>query len=234
MAVKYFYGTNKQLLRYKFRVIDENESYYIVEDADTFWKFFIDKDTKQIVRAEDKSHEFVFKESGFVLSENEEEIKRIAKENLNEALTNDLKSIEDALSKNKMELADLSFDNTPDKELKDLNRDDEIIIIEDDKPHKGNVSRVLIDRDFPENIFVEVTCLELNIYYETIEHDDMDKTFYIEKDDREAFYGSIRYDVFLSENDYNKYLHNKKVTKINDNIASLTARKNRIKSTLNK
>lgn len=234
MAVKYFYGTNKQLLRYKFRVIDENESYYIVEDADTFWKFFIDKDTKQIVRAEDKSHEFVFKESGFVLSENEEEIKRIAKENLNEALTNDLKSIEDALSKNKMELADLSFDNTPDKELEDLNRDDEIIIISDNKPHKGNVSRVLIDRDFPENIFVEVTCLELNIYYETIEHDDMDKTFYIEKDDREAFYGSIRYDVFLSENGYNKYLHNKKVTKINDNIASLTARKNKIKSALNK
>lgn len=234
MAVKYFYGTNKQLLRYKFRVIDENESYYIVEDADTFWKFFIDKDTKQIVKAEDKSHEFVFKESGFVLSENEEEIKRIAKENLNEALVNDLKSIEDALSKNKMELADLSFDNTPDKELKDLNRDDEIIIISDNKPHKGNVSRVLIDRDFPENIFVEVTCLELNIYYETIEHDDMDKTFYIEKDDREAFYGSIRYDVFLSENDYNKYLHNKKVAKINDNIASLTARKNKIKSALNK
>ena len=234
MAVKYFYGTNKQLLKYKFRVIDENESYYIVEDADTFWKFFIDKDTKQIVKAEDKSHEFVFKESGFVLSENEEEIKRIAKENLNEALTNDLKSIEDALSKNKMELADLSFDNTPDKELKDLNRDDEIIIIEDGKPHKGNMSRVLIDRDFPEDIFVEVTCLKLDIYYETIEHDDMDKTFYIEKDDREAFYGCIRYDVFLSENDYNKYLHNKKIAKINDDIASLTARMNKIKSALNK
>ena len=80
MAVKYFYGTNKELLRYKFKVVNENESYYIVEDADTFWKFFIDKDTKQIVKAEDKSHEFVFKESGFVLSENEEEIKRIAKE----------------------------------------------------------------------------------------------------------------------------------------------------------
>ena len=234
MAVKYFYGTNKQLLRYKFRVIDENESYYIVEDADTFWKFFIDKDTKQIVKAEDKSHEFVFKESGFVLSENEEEIKRIAKENLNEALTNDLKSIEDALSKNKMELADLSFDNTPDKELKDLNRDDEIIIIEDNKPHKGNVSRVLIDRDFPENIFVEISCLKLDIYYETIEYDDMDKTYYIEKDDNDSFYGTTRYDVFLSENDYNKYLHNKKIAKINDNIASLTARKNKIKSTLNK
>lgn len=234
MAVKYFYGTNKQLLKYKFRVINENESYYIVEDVDTFWKFFIDKDTKQIVKAEDKSHEFVFKESGFVLSENEEEIKRIAKENLNEALTNDLKSIEDALSKNKMELADLSFDNTPDKELKDLNRDDEIIIISDNKPHKGNVSRVLIDRDFPEDIFVEVTCLKLDIYYETIEYDDLDKTFYIEKDDREAFFGTTRYDVFLSENDYNKHLHNEKIAKINDDIASLTARMNKIKSALNK
>ena len=231
MAVKYFYGTNKQLLKYKFRVIDENESYYIVEDADTLWKFFIDKDTKQIVKAEDKSHEFVFKESGFVLSENEEEIKRIVKENLNEALTNELKDIEDRLSKAKMDLADLSFDNTPDKELKDLNRDDEIIIIEDDKPHKGNVSRVLIDRDFPENIFVEVTCLKLNVYYETIEHSDIDKTYYIEKDDDDDY---TRYDVFLSENDYNKYLHNKKVAKINDNIASLTARMNKIKSTLNK
>lgn len=231
MAVKYFYGTNKQLLKYKFRVIDENESYYIVKDADTLWKFFIDKDTKQIVKAEDKSHEFVFKESGFVLSENDEEIKRIAREYLNEALTNELKDIEDILSKAKMDLADLSFDNTPDKELKDLNRDDEIIIIEDDKPHKGNVSRVLIDRDFPENIFVEVTCLELNIYYETIEHD---KKYYIEKDDNEALYGSIRYNVFLSENDYNKHLHNEKVAKINNKIASLTARMNKIKSTLNK
>lgn len=133
-----------------------------------------------------------------------------------------------------MELAELSFDNTPDKELKDLNRDDEIIIIEDNKPHKGNVSRVLIDRDFPENIFVEVTCLELNIYYETIEHDDIDKTYYIEKDDNNSFFGSTRYDVFLSENDYNKHLHNKKVAKINDDIASLTARMNKIKSTLNK
>lgn len=234
MAVKYFYGTNKELLKYKFRVIDENESYYIVEDADTFWKFFIDKDTKQIVKAEDKSHEFVFKESGFVLSENEEEIKRIAKEYLNKALTNDLKSIEDALSKDKMELADLSIDNTPDKELKDLNRDDEIIIISDNKPYKGNVSRVLIDRDFPENIFVEVTCLKLNIYYETIEYDNIDKTYYIEKDDNDSFYGTTRYDIFLSENDYNKYLHNKKIAKINDDIASLTARKNKIKSALNK
>lgn len=233
MAVKYFYGTNKQLLRYKFRVINENESYYIVEDADTFWKFFIDKDTKQIVKAEDKSHEFVFKESGFVLSENEEEIKKVAKEYMNEALTNELKGIEDRLSKAKMELADLSFDNTPDKELKDLNRDDEIIIISDNNPHKGKVSRVLIDRDFPQDIFVEVSCLKLDIYYETIEHDDIDKTYYIEKDDNDAFCGSIRYDVFLSENDYNKYLHNKKVTKINDNIASLTARMNKIKSTLN-
>jgi len=234
MAVKYFYGTNKELLKYKFRVIDENESYYIVEDTDTFWKFFIDKDTKQIVKAEDKSQEFVFKESGFVLSENEEEIKRIAKEYLNESFTNELKDIEDRLSKAKMELADLSFDNTPDKELKDLNRDDEIIIIEDDKPHKGNVSRVLIDRDFPEDIFVEVTCLKLDIYYETIEYDNMDKTFYIEKDDDDARFGSIRYDVFLSENDYNKYLHNKKVAKINNKIASLTARMNEFKSTLNK
>lgn len=234
MAVKYFYGTNKELLKYKFRVIDENESYYIVEDADTFWKFFIDKDTKQIIKAEDKSHEFVFKESGFVLSENEEEIKRIAKEYLNKALTNDLKSIEDALSKDKMELADLSIDNTPDKELKDLNRDDEIIIISDNKPYKGNVSRVLIDRDFPENIFVEVTCLKLNIYYETIEYDNIDKTYYIEKDDNDSFYGTTRYDIFLSENDYNKYLHNKKIAKINDDIASLTARKNKIKSALNK
>ena len=231
MAVKYFYGTNKQLLRYKFRVIDENESYYIVKDEDTFWKFFIDKDTKQIVKAEDKNHEFVFKESGFVLSENEEEIKRITKENLNEVLTNELKIIEDALSKNKMDLADLSIDNTPDKELKDLNRDDEIIIIEDDKPHKGNVSRVLIDRDFPENIFVEVTCLKLNVYYETIEHSDIDKTYYIEKNDDDDY---TRYNVFLSENDYNKYLHNKKVAKINNKIASLTARMNKIKSTLNK
>ena len=231
MAVKYFYGTNKQLLKYKFRVIDENESYYIVEDADTLWKFFIDKDTKQIVKAEDKSHEFVFKESGFVLSENEEEIKRIVKENLNEALTNELKDIEDRLSKAKMDLADLSFDNTPDKELKDLNRDDEIIIIEDDKPHKGNVSRVLIDRDLPEDIFVEVTCLKLDIYYETIEYDDIDKTFYIEKDDDDDY---TRYNVFLSENDYNKHLHNEKVAKINNKIASLTARMNEIKSTLNK
>lgn len=129
-----------------------------------------------------------------------------------------------------MELADLSFDNTSDKELKDLNRDDEIIIISDNKPYKGNVSRVLIDRDFPENIFVEVSCLKLDIYYETIEHDDIDKTFYIEKDDDDALY---RYDVFLSENDYNKYLHNEKVAKINNNIASLTARMNKIKSTLN-
>lgn len=233
MAVKYFYGTNKQLSIFMFRVIDENESYYIVKDTETFWKFFIDKDTKQIVKAEDKSHEFVFKESGFVLSENEEEIKRIGKAYLNEALTNELKGIEDRLSKAKMESADLSFDNTPDKELKDLNRDDEIIIISDNKPHKGNVSRVLIDRDFPEDIFVEVSCLKLDIYYETIEHDDIDKTFYIEKDDNDSLFGSIHYNVFLSENDYNKYLHNKKVAKINDNIASLTARMNKIKSTLN-
>lgn len=230
MAVKYFYGTNKQLSIFVFRVIDENESYYIVKDTETFWKFFIDKDTKQIVKAEDKSHEFVFKESGFVLSENEEEIKRIGKVYLNEALTNELKDIEDRLSKAKIELADLSFDNTPDKELKDLNRDDEIIIIKDDKPHKGNVSRVLIDRDFPEDIFVEVTCLKLDIYYETIEYDNIDKTYYIEKDDNDTL---IHYEVFLSENDYNKYLHNKKVAKINDNIASLTARMNKIKSTLN-
>ena len=234
MAVKYFYGTNKELLKYKFRVIDENESYYIVEDADTFWKFFIDKDTKQIVKAENKSHEFVFKESGFVLSENEEEIKRIAKENLNKALTNELKGIEDRLSKAKMELADLSFDNTPDKELKDLNRDDEIIIIEDNKPHKGNVSRVLVDRDFPEDIFVQVSHPKMDIYSETIEYDSINKTYYIEKDDNDSFYGTTRYDIFLSENDYNKYLHNKKVAKINDNIASLTARMNEIKSTLNK
>lgn len=234
MAVKYFYGTNKELLKYRFRVVNENESYYIVEDVDTFWRFFVDKDTKQIVKAEDKSHEFVFKENGFVLSENEEEIKRIAKEYLNEALTNELKDIEDRLSKAKMESADLSIDNTPDKELKDLNRDDEIIIIEDNKPHKGNVSRVLIDRDFPENTFVEVTCLKLNIYYETIEYDNIDKTYYIEKDDDDALFGTTRYDVFLSENDYNKYLHNEKVVKINKKIASLTARMNEIKSTLNK
>lgn len=233
MAVKYFYGTNKELLRYKFRVINENESYYIVEDADIFWKFFIDKDTKQIVKAENKNHEFVFKESGFVLSENEEEIKKIAKEYRNEAITNELKGIEDRLSKAKMELADLSIDNTPDKELKDLNRDDEIIIV-DNVPHKGKVSRVLIDRDFPEDIFVEVTCLKLDIYYETIEYDNIDKTYYIEKDDDDALFGTTRYDVFLSENDYNKYLHNKKVAKINNKIASLTARKNEIKSILNK
>ena len=71
----------------------------------------------------------------------------------------------------------------------------------------------------------------MNIYYETIEYDDIDKTFYIEKDDDDDY---TRYDVFLSENDYNKYLHNKKVAKINNKIASLTARMNKIKSTLNK
>lgn len=233
MAVKYFYGINKQLLRNKFRVINENESYYIVEDKDMLWKFFVDKDTNQIVKAEKKSHEFIFKENDFVLSESEEEIEKIAKAYLNEALTNELKGIEDRLSKAKMELADLSFDNTPDKELKDLNRDDEIIIL-DNVPHKGKVSRVLIDRDFPEDTFVEVSCLKLDIYYETIEYDDIDKTYYIEKDDKDARFGTTHYNVFLSKNDYNKYLHNEKVAKINNKIASLTARMNEIKSTLNK
>lgn len=142
-----------------------------------------------------------------------------------------MKDIEDRLSKAKMELADLSIDNTPDTELKDLIRCDKIIIIKDDKPHKGNVSIVLIDRDFPEDIFVEVICLELSIYYKTIKHDSIDNTYYIEKDDNDEY---IRYDVFLSENDYNKYLNNKKVTKIKNSIASLTARMNKIKSTLNK
>lgn len=79
MAVKYFYGTNKELLKYKFRVVNENESYYIVEDVDTFWRFLVGKDTKRIVKAEDKSYDFVFKESGFVFSESEEEIEKNSK-----------------------------------------------------------------------------------------------------------------------------------------------------------
>lgn len=222
--MKYLYGTNKQCLKYVFRVLEENDSLCYIEDKDTGWKFTYDKGSSKIIAADSKSYEFVFKEAAFFISENEDEVKKIAKLYEIELFESELKQLNEIIPKLEDDLSKLHLIKTQDKKLKDLKLDDIVIVISDNKkPIEGKVSGRRINLDDDNDYFIDITCDKLDIYNKTLCKDSTDDYYHVEWD---TYYdGSRYYDVFLSKDDYNKWVNNENYNKLSSLLNSKIRRK---------
>jgi len=226
------YGTNTQCLKYVFNVIRESESQCYIEDKDTGWKFTYDKATSKIIKADSKSYEFVFKEGKFFISENESEVREMARIYEIEGFERELENLEDHIPKIQDDLSKLHLITTPDKELKDLKLDDIVIVISDKKdPIEGRVSGRWKDMD-GDDFYIEITCSELSIYGRTVLRDSINENYYVEWDT--DYDGSRYYDVFLSKDDYDKWVNNENYNKVSKVLTGRIRRKSEITKMLEK
>lgn len=222
--MKYLYGTNKQCLKYIFKVLEENESLCYIEDKDTGWKFTYDKESSKIIASDSKSYEFVFKEANFFISENEDEVKKIAKLYETELFESELNQLNESILKLEYNLSKLNLIKTPDKELKDLKLNDIVIVISEDKvPIEGRVSSRWINLDDKNECFINITCDKLDIYNKTLCKDSTDDYYHVEWDTtyEEHYY----YDVFLSKDDYNKWVNNENYNNLSNLLNNKIYRK---------
>lgn len=221
--MKYLYGTNNQCLKYVFKVLEENGDLYHIEDKDTGWRFTYDKESSKIIAADSKNYEFVFKEANFFISENENEVKKMAKLYETKLFESELKQLNENIPKLEDDLSKLHLITTPDKELKDLKLDDIVIVISDKKdPIEGRVSGRWKDMD-GDDFYIEITCNELSIYGRTILRDSINKNYYVEWDTN--YDGSYYYDVFLSKDDYDKWVNNENYNKLSNLLDGKIRRK---------
>ena len=107
MKATFIYATNRSQLIYKFIIIDETESEYVVNDAETSSyelsqvKFFINKENLCQARCEEKSWEFIVKEDFFASFE----LKDVEKEFYKRQIT----LIENEISRKETELVELEI-----------------------------------------------------------------------------------------------------------------------------
>lgn len=108
MEIRKLYATNRSLLKYVFKIIEENNDGYTIQDISTTSyelsqnKFYLDK-TLNFIKSENPNWAFIFREDEFFISFDEEEVKNRVQEYRR-------KNIEESLEISKNHLAQLESD----------------------------------------------------------------------------------------------------------------------------
>lgn len=217
MKATFIYATNSSQIIYKFTIVDENETEYVVNDAETTSyelsqvKFYINKDNLCIARCEEKNWAFIVKEDFFASFE----LKDVEKEHYKRQIT----IIEREISRKETELSKLEYEHY--KKVKkpyntffsfnDFKLNDKLYVLYENKLYETKVvSFVTLDKiNFAPNIdvyfsnavedYVELRQRENGeLYINLIEqyHDD------IEHIKCQVFLSKIDYDIYLEMVDY--------------------------------
>ena len=108
MEIRKLYATNRSLLKYVFKIIEENNDGYTIQDISTTSyelsqnKFYLDK-TLNFIKSENPNWAFIFREDEFFISFDEEEVKNRVQEYRR-------KNVEESLEISKNHLAQLESD----------------------------------------------------------------------------------------------------------------------------
>ena len=225
MEKRFIYATNRSQVIYKFIIIDETETEYVVLDANTISyelsqvKFFINKENLHQARCEEKSWEFIVKEDFFASFELKDVEKEFYKRqvslienciSVNETALNKLKDIHNQ----KVRKPYNTFFSFNDFKLKDS-----LYVLYDKKLYETNVvSFITLDKcNFVPNIKVDFS----NAVEDYAELKQRNGELYIEISDHNYDYiDYIDCKVFLSRMDYDVYLemveYENEIEKINN------------------
>jgi hypothetical protein len=214
---RFIYATNRSQLVYRFLIIDETETEYVVTDYDTTSydlsqvKFYIDKANLCKARCEEKSWEFIVSEDFFASFSIEDVHKEYDKRQI-EIITNAINAGEESLKEleSKHQKSKKSYNNVC---LNDFKLGDSVYVSLRDRLHKAKVvSFNTFDKiNFTPNIECDFgNCLEdytpliigsngdLHINVIEQSYDD------VEYNDYKVFVSKEDYDIYLEICEYNK------------------------------
>jgi hypothetical protein len=214
---RFIYATNRSQLIYKFLIIDETETEYVVSDYDTTSyelsqvKFYIDKVNLCKARCEEKSWAFIVTEDFYASFSIEDVHKEYDKRQI-EIITNAINAGEESLKEleSKPQKSKKSYNNVC---LNDFKLGDSVYVSLRDRLHKAKVvSFNTFDKiNFTPNIECDFgNCLEdytplviggngeLHINVIEQSYDD------VEYNDFKVFVSKEDYDIYLEICDYNK------------------------------
>lgn len=226
---KFIYATNRSQLIYRFLIIEETETEYVVLDFDTTSyelsqvKFYIDKANLCKARCEEKSWAFIVTED-FYASFSLEDVNKECDKRQIEIITNTINSEEELLKEleSKHQKAEKSYNNFC---LNDFKLGDSVYVLTKKGLHKAEVVSFNtfdkinfipnIECDF-ENCVEDYTPLVVGANGEL--HVNVCEHYYTDID-----YNS--YKVFVSKEDYNIYLE---ICEYNKNEEIIVAKKRNI------
>lgn len=239
MEKRFIYATNRSQVIYKFVIIDETETEYVVNDANTSSyelsqvKFYINKENLCVARCDEKRWAFIVTEEFFASFE----LKDVEKEFYKRQMT----LIENEISRKENELLELEYEHhkkhkkTYNKffSFNDFNLNNKIFVLYEKNLYETKVvSFVTLDKiNFVPNInlyfgntiedYAELKQAENGeLYLEVNEHnyDDIDY---------------LKLKVFLSREDYEVYLemveYENEIEKINNYKSSIEWHKRKLK-----
>lgn len=238
MEKRFIYATNRSQVIYKFIIIDETETEYVVNDANTTSyelsqvKFYINKENLCQARCEEKRWAFIVSEDFFASFE----LKDVEKEFYKRLIT----LIESDISRKVSELNELEIlHNQKVKKpynsffsFNDFKLNDTLYVLYENKLYETKVvSFITLDKiNFVPNIKVDFS----NAIEDYAEVKQRNGELYIEISDHN--YDDIDYlncKVFLSRMDYDVYLemveYENEIEKINNYKSSIEWHKRRLK-----
>ena len=214
---RFIYATNNSQIVYRFLIIEETETEYVVVDYDTTSydlsqiKFYIDKENLCKARCEEQSWKFIVNEDFFASFSLEDVHKEYDKRQI-EIITKTINEGEELLKEleSKHQKPQKSYNNVC---LNDFKLGDSVYILLKDKLHKANVVSFKtfdkinfipnIECDF-RNCVEDYTPLKQNekgeLYINVCEHyyTDIDYNSY------KVFVSKEDYDIYLEICEYNK------------------------------
>ena len=237
MEKRFIYATNRSQIIYKFTIVDENETEYVVNDKDFYphdeVKFFINKENLCDARCEEKRWEFIVSEDFFASFE----LKDVEKEFYKRQIT----LIESEISRKETELLELEYEHH--KKVKkpyntffsfnDFKLNDTLYVLYEKNLYETKVvSFVTLDKiNFVPNIKTDFSnAVEDYVELKQRENGEL----FIEITDHN--YDDIEYNyckVFLSRMDYDVYLemveYDNEVERINNYKSSIEWHKRKLK-----
>ena len=209
---RFIYATNRSQIVYRFLIIEETESEYVVLDYDTTSytlsqvKFYIDKTNLCKARCEDKNWEFIVTED-FFASFSLEDVEKEHNKRQIELITKSISAGEQALkeleTKHKKSKKRKSYNNFC---LNDFKLGDSVYVLLNDKLHQTEVvSFKTFDKiNFIPNVKCNFgNCIEDDVPLQIKENGEL--IIYV----TEQFYDNVDYNdykVFVSKEDYDIYL----------------------------
>lgn len=238
MKATFIYATNRSQVIYKFRIIDETETEYIVLDAETTSyelsqvKFFLNKENLCQARCEEKNWSFIVTEDFFASFELNDVIREIYKTQIS--------LIENEISRKETELSELENEHNQKTKktynnffsFNDFKLNDKLFVLYENNLYETKVvSFVTFDKvNFVPNLQTYFGCCIED--YATLEQ-DKDGELFINVNERDYdYFNNQNYQVFLSREDYDVYLemleYENEVKQINNYKSSIEWHKRKL------
>ncbi|MEE1084149.1 MAG: hypothetical protein UH850_10545 [Paludibacteraceae bacterium] len=233
------YATDSNLLKYVFSVLREDDDFLYVKDISTTSYeignhiFKVRKNPLMFVDSDgDRTWDFMFKDKQFFASFNELEVAGKAKEYQRSydkvRLGNTIKGIA-KLRKNIKDAREFFLKEYGPEHLSTLAFNDKLFVLDDDKNLQSALVTAKIEYangDKSVKIHVPIFHEDFEIFWSRNRFDAHGTIFYIYSDTPSDFFGDgVERSVFMDSSDYERFLSNEELRKMQKNFFSLTCQR---------